>query len=74
MRDDLIMVEISIDHSVNNSMRLNEKVDVLGWVDVSQEVLVDCYKELNGLVMVNSAPKWTQLVIHILQIALVLQL
>ena len=73
-RDDLVMIQVSIDHSVNDSVRLDEKVDVLGRVDIPQEVLVDCDQELNILVMVNSTPKWTQLLVHILQVALVLQL
>ena len=51
------MIQVSIDHSVNDSVRLDEKVDVLCGVDIPQEVLVDCDQELNILVMVNSAPK-----------------
>ena len=74
MRDNLIMIQVSINHSVNDSMWLDEEVDVLGGVDIPQEVLVDSDEELDSLVMVYSAPKWTQLLVHILQVALVLQL
>ena len=51
------MIHVSIDHPVNDSVRLDEKVDVLRGVDIPQEVLVDSDQELNILVMVNSAPK-----------------
>ena len=74
MRDNLIMIQVSINHSVNDSMWLDEEVDVLGGVDIPEEVLVDSDEELDSLVMVYSAPKWTQLLVHILQVALVLQL
>ena len=66
-------VVVAIYHTVNDTMRLHEEVDVLSRVNVPQEVLVDSDEQLNVSVVVDRGPNLAQLVIDVCQITLVLQ-
>ena len=56
---------ITINNSVNDAARLHEEVDVQRRIDIPQEVLVYCHKELHCTVVIDSIPDCTQLLVHI---------
>lgn len=64
---------VPIDNPVNDAVRLDEEVDMLSWVDIPQEVLVNCHQQLHVPMEVYGGPDWTQFTVHVLQIVQVLQ-
>ena len=65
---------ISVDHSINDSVRLDEEVDVHGRENVSKEVLVDGDEQFYVAIVVNCTPDGAQFLAHFGQVALFLEL
>ena len=57
LMDDLV----PIDHTIDNAIRLDEKVDVLGWEYIAKEVLVHSDEQLDIPKVINCAPNGAQL-------------
>ena len=65
---------ISVDHSINDPVRLDEEVDVHGRENVSKEVLVHGDKQFYVAIVVDCTPDGAQFLAHFGQVALFLEL
>ena len=65
---------ISVDHSIYDSVRLDEEVDVHGRENVSKEVLVDGDEQFYVTIVVHCTPDGAQFLAHFGQVALFLEL
>ena len=66
-------LSVAIYNSIDDLMRLDEEIDVLRGVDISQEVLVDRHEQFHLSMMIHSAPERAKFVVHSLKITHVLQ-
>ena len=69
-----VTLSVTVEHTVDNAMRLGEEVDMHGRVDVPQKVLIDRHEQLHVAMVIDSGPNQAQLFIHVRQISQVLQL
>ena len=64
---------VPIHDPVNDAMRLDEEEDVLGRVDVPQEILVNCHEQLHVSMVIYGAPNLAQVMANAFKIAGILK-
>ena len=52
-----LVIAVTVDHAINDPVRLHVEVDMHGGVNIAEEVLIDSNEQLHVPVVIDSDPK-----------------